>query len=190
VPGADGVPATVLHLGKIVKGPFFDAGLAPQGSRLQSGTGMRRWNPAAGTDEVVWDPFLFLNPLTERTDATNSDPGANSNANSPFPCAGATLQVEEWMHGNSLQVAPTGVLLMSVRHLDTVIAIAPQLDRIAWRIGRFASDFSFPTPSDRFYHEHFVRMLENSCSTTETAGPRRRAGSTPARWNWRSIGTR
>ena len=42
-----------------------------------------------------------------------------------------------------------------------MIAISPQLDRIAWRIGRFKSDFTFPNPSDRFYHEHYVRMLEN-----------------------------
>jgi hypothetical protein len=160
-PGADGVHGTVLHLGKIVKDPFFDAGLAPQGHRLQSGTAIRRWNPASGTDEVVWDPFNFLDPLTERTDATNSDPGGNSNTSSAFPCSGASLQVEEWMHGNSLQVAPMGVILMSVRHIDTVIAIAPQFDRIVWRIGRFGSDFTFPNPSDRFYHEHFVRMLEN-----------------------------
>jgi hypothetical protein len=44
LPGADGVRGTVLHLGKIVKDPFFDAGLAPQGSRLQMGTSIRRWN--------------------------------------------------------------------------------------------------------------------------------------------------
>jgi hypothetical protein len=50
VPGADGVPGTVLHLGKIVKDPFFDVGQAPQGKRLQVGVGIRRWNPAAGTD--------------------------------------------------------------------------------------------------------------------------------------------
>jgi hypothetical protein len=42
-----------------------------------------------------------------------------------------------------------------------VVAISPQLGRIAWRIGRFKSDFTFPNPSDRFYHEHYVRMLEN-----------------------------
>ena len=161
VPGADGVRGTVLHLGKIFKDPFFDAGQAPQGKRLQAGSSIRRWNPAAGTDEIVWDPFNFLDPLTERTDASNSDPGNNSNLVSAFPCAGASLQSEEWMHANSLQVAPTGVILMSVRYLDTVIAISPQFDRIAWRIGRFKSDFTFPNPSDRFYHEHYVRMLEN-----------------------------
>jgi hypothetical protein len=161
VPGADGVPGTVLHLGKIVKDPFFDAGQAAQGKRLQAGVGIRRWNPSAGTDEIVWDPFNFLDPLTERTDATNSDPGTNSNSIGPFPCAGASLQIEEWMHSNSLQVAPTGVILLSVRHLDTVMAISPEFDKIAWRIGRFKSDFTFPNPGDRFYHEHYVRMLDN-----------------------------
>jgi len=161
LPGADGVPGTVLHLSKIVKDPFFDAALAAQGARLQSGIGIRRWDPSTGTDQVVWDPFHFLNPLTERTDSSNSDPAANSDQVSPFPCAGTSLQIQDWMHGNSLQVAPTGVILMSVRLLDTVIAISPQFDRIVWRIGRFASDFAFPNSSDKFYHEHYVRMLEN-----------------------------
>ena len=109
----------------------------------------------------MWDPFNFLDPLTERTNAANSDPGNSSDLMSAFPCAGASLQSEEWMHANSLQVTPMGVLLLSVRYLDTVVAISPQLDRIAWRIGRFKSDFTFPNPSDRFYHEHYVRMLEN-----------------------------
>jgi hypothetical protein len=155
------VPGTVLHLAKIIKDPFFDAGLALQGARLQTGIAIRRWNPSTGKEEMVWDPFNFLNPLTDRTDATNSDPGANSNGREPVLCSGSSFQVEDWMLGNSLQVAPTGVLLMSLRHLDTVIAISPQFDRIAWRIGRFGSDFRFPNPSDKFYHEHYVRMLDN-----------------------------
>ena len=128
---------------------------------MQAGSVIRRWNPAAGTDEIVWDPFNFLDPLTERTNVSNTDPGNSSDLSSAFPCAGTSLQSEEWMHANSLQVAPSGVILLSVRYLDTVVAISPQLDRIAWRIGRFKSDFTFPNPSDRFYHEHYVRMLEN-----------------------------
>jgi hypothetical protein len=161
LPGADGIRGTVLHLGRIFKDPFFDAGQASQGKRLQAGSVIRRWNPAAGTDEIVWNPFNFLDPLTERTNASNTDPGNSSDLVSAFPCAGASLQSEEWMHANSLQVAPSGVILLSVRYLDTVVAISPQLERIAWRIGRFKSDFTFPNPSDRFYHEHYVRMLEN-----------------------------
>jgi hypothetical protein len=159
--GADGVSGTVLHLGEMVKDPFFDAGLSPQGIRLQMGTAIRRWNPATGVDTVVWDPFNFLNPLTERTDASNSDPTANSGTRGPMPCRGAALSIEEWTHSNSLQVAPTGEILQSVRHLDTVLAISPKFDRINWRIGRFGSNFSFPNPGDRFYHQHFVRMLPN-----------------------------
>lgn len=161
VPGSDGIRGTVLHFTKIVKDPFFDAGLAPQGARLQTGIGIRRWTPSTGTDELVWDPFQFLNPVTERTDAATSDPGSYSGTRSPVPCSGASVMSEEWMHSNSLQVTPDGLLLMSVRHLDTIIAISPQFDRIAWRIGRFGSDFTFPNPADRFYHEHFVRMLDN-----------------------------
>ena len=161
LPGADGIRGTVLHLGRIFKDPFFEAGQASQGQRLQAGSVIRRWNPAAGTDEIVWDPFNFLDPLTERTNASNTDPGNSSDLVSSFPCAGISLQSEEWMHANSLQVAPSGVIILSVRYLDTVIAISPQLDRIAWRIGRFKSDFNFPNPSDRFYHEHYVRMLDN-----------------------------
>jgi hypothetical protein len=95
VPGADGVRGTVLHLGKIFRDPFFDAGQVPQGKRLQAGSVIRRWNPAAGTDEVVWDPFNFLDPLTERTNAANTDPGNSSDLSSAFPCAGTSLQSEE-----------------------------------------------------------------------------------------------
>src|SRR5215472_290700 len=152
LPGVDGVRGTILHLGRIFKDPFFDAGQTPQGQRLQAGSSIRRWNPAAGTDEIVWDPFSFLDPLTERTNAGNTDPSNSSDVVSGFPCAGASLQSEEWMHANSLQVAPTGEILMSVRYLDTVIAISPHFDAIAWRIGRFNSDFAFPDPGDRFYH--------------------------------------
>jgi len=161
LPGADDVRGTVLHTGQIVKDPFFDAGLAPQGARLQMGTAIRRWDPSTQTDVVVWDPFRFLNPLTERTTALSSDPTSDSNTRSPMHCGTDLLTIEEWTHANSLQVAPTGEILMSVRHLDTVIAISPQFDRIAWRIGRFGSDFAFPDPSDKFYHEHYVRMLDN-----------------------------
>jgi len=113
-------------LAKIVKDPFFDAGLVPQGARIRSGTGIRRWNPKTGTDELVWDPFRFLNPLTERTDEASADPGINSNEVGAFPCAGSSLaRVEEWTHANSFQIAPTGVILLAVRHLNTVLAIAP-----------------------------------------------------------------
>src|SRR5260370_37161873 len=119
---------------------------------------MRRWHPVAGTDEIVWHPCSFLDPLAGRTNASNTDPGNTSDLSSAFPCAGKPPQSEEWMHANSLQVTPMGVLLLSVRYLDTLIAISPQFDRIASRIGRFKSDCTLPNPSDRCYQEHSARM--------------------------------
>src|SRR5262249_55668656 len=151
-PGSDGVPGAILHLGKVVKDPFFDAGRATQGTRLQLGTTIRRWDPSTGKDVVVWDPFDFLDPLTERTDAVSSDPGINSDSQSTMACAGKSLAIEEWTHSNSLQITPTGEVLQSIRHLDTVIAISPRFDNVAWRIGRFHSDFTFPNSGDHFYH--------------------------------------
>ncbi len=65
-------------------------------------------------------------PRPERTNAANAEPGNGSDLSSAFRCAGASVQSEEWMHANSLQVAPSGVILLSVRYLDTVVAISPQ----------------------------------------------------------------
>src|SRR5579862_5356852 len=56
--------------------------------------------------------------------------------------------------------ATTEIYTLSL-HDALPISISPQLDKIAWRIGRFKSDFTFPNPGDRFYHEHYVRMLDN-----------------------------
>src|SRR5215472_8597438 len=74
----------------------------------------------------------------------------------------AEEEPETWMEADSLQVAPTGVILMSAGHLDTVIAISPQFGRIAWRIGRLGTDFAFPHASDRFYSQHFAHVLDNA----------------------------
>lgn len=86
---------TVLHLAKIVKDPFFDAGLAGQGARLQTGIGIRRWTPATVADELLWDPFNFLNPITERTDAATSDPGSYSGMRSPVPCSASVIEIHD-----------------------------------------------------------------------------------------------
>src|SRR5260370_11063050 len=72
LPGADGIRGTVLHLGRVFKGPFFDAGQAPQGKRLQAGSVIRRWNPVAGKHQRLWDPLTLLAPVRLQTRASHS----------------------------------------------------------------------------------------------------------------------
>ena len=50
---------------------------------------------------------------------------------------------------------------MSNRHLNQIIAIKPDFSGVDWKLGGVGSDFTFPNPSDQFYHQHDVKMLPN-----------------------------
>jgi hypothetical protein len=76
-------------------------------------------------------------------------------------------RVEEWTHANSFQVAPTGVVLLAVRHLNTVLAMAPQFDRIVWRIGATLHSLTQATGSTSASLYACSRMEISSFSTTD-----------------------
>lgn len=143
------VNGKVLYMGRIIRDPFSDP------ARLQASDSIRQWDKSTGQDVRVWDPFDFLDPLTERT--ASSDKAGDSFWAS---CDG-TVSNEDWTHSNSIQVGPSGNIIMSVRHLNQVIAIAPDFQSVVWRLGGPGSDFSFPDPSDQFYHQHSARELVN-----------------------------
>ena len=71
-----------------------------------------------------------------------------------------------------------------------MIAILPQFGRIAWRIGRFGSDFAFPNSGDRFYREHYFRMLETEISLFDNGDnrPAAEAGSIAVHANSHGLG--
>jgi hypothetical protein len=175
----------VIYLSRIVKDPFFDAHLvAAPGTRLQQGYGLRLWDPSTGDDHIVWDPFLpdgagypLFDPIAERTnngiapdgtlsvDANTTDPSAASGTPTPFIAPNGTLQTEDWLHANSAQQGSSGSFLLNARYLDTTLALAPAPDfqsfTVAWRIGRFRSDFIFRDQSDMPRHPHDVQELPN-----------------------------
>jgi hypothetical protein len=68
---------------------------------------------------------------------------------------------QEWTHGNSLFLGKRGNLLLSMRHLDQIIALSPNFKTVEWRLGGTRSDFSFPSESDRFYGQHSISELPN-----------------------------
>ena len=58
-------------------------------------------------------------------------------------------------------MADDGTVLVSFRHLDQVVSIAPDFRSIRWRLGGPGSDFTFPDPRDKFYHQHTASQIPN-----------------------------
>ena len=145
----------VLYIGRVVRDPFNDP------SRLQQGDTIRQWDQLTGEDVELWDPFEFLNPINDRTG------DSNSSATRFWGGCDGTVENEDWTHANSIQGAPGGNIIMSVRHLDLIISIAPDLQLLEWRLGDGGrlgdpySDFTFQDSSDQFYHQHSARELPN-----------------------------
>lgn len=141
----------VLTLGSAIRTINIDGE-----ERLQTGDTIVVWDQAAGTTEVAVSLFDLLDPATHRTPASNIQSGFYWRG-----CDGEQTTSEDWTHANSLDVAQDGNILMSSRHLNQVLAIEPDFGGIAWILGGPGSDFTFPNPADRFYHQHTAQELPN-----------------------------
>ena len=124
---------------------------------LQTGGTIEEWDMTQGTVTRLISTFDLLDPVTDR--------GVDSDTTQGFFWWGSQNQyqgeAEDWNHTNSLGVLPNGDILMSNRHLDQIIAIKPDFSGVDWKLGGVGSDFTFPNPSDQFYHQHYARMLPN-----------------------------
>ena len=119
---------------------------------------IEEWDQVAGTGRRLFDEFDFI-PVTDRT-SPSSD---NSDAASGFFWNGCP-EVEtsdDWTHSNSIFVGPSGNVVVSIRNLNQIIAIAPDFGSLVWRLGGPGGEFTFPDPSDRFYHQHSAKELLN-----------------------------
>ena len=74
--------------------------------------------------------------------------------------------VDGGFHGNAGSLSksargrgPSGNLIMSIRHLNQIIAISPDFSTVMWRLGGPGNDFLFPDPSDQFRHQHTAREI-------------------------------
>ena len=151
------VDGKVLYIARVIADPFNDP------SRLQQADAIRQWDQNTGEDVLLWnsfesltlDPSAALNPFTDRS--VNSD----RDATRFWPGCKGDLVTEDWTHTNSIHFGPSGNVIMSIRHLNQVIAISPDFQRVVWRLGGPGSDFTFPNPSDRFYHQHTAREMPN-----------------------------
>ncbi len=65
-----------------------------------------------------------------------------------------------YSHANSVQIAPSGGVIMSFRHRNQAVEISPDFERIEWRLGGPDSDFAL-AEADRFYAQHTPLVLAN-----------------------------
>jgi len=140
---------TVLTMGFDVRDTFGDE------ERLQVGDTIVHWDPWTGASEELWSIHDVEDPAVNRTEASGMTEG--------FMWTGCdeNLPTEDWSHGNSVQIAPDGSVLVSSRHLNQVHSLSSDFEEVNWRLGGEGSDFAFPDASDQFYHQHSAIQLEN-----------------------------
>jgi len=142
VPGPDN---TVLFLAREV----HDAG-PPYG--LQVSDTIAAWYQETGDSRVLLDLYDFI-PVTDRTSSSDTSSGWRGCPEQEGP--------RNWTHTNSLSRGPRGNAVISIRHLNQVVSIAPDFKSLEWRLGGPGSDFTFPDPRDQFYHQHSAKLLPN-----------------------------
>lgn len=70
-----------------------------------------------------------------------------------------TQAAADYAHLNSIEVDPSdGGWILSFRHLDAILKVAPHSGKILWRLGGAGDSFATPEPQ-RPSHQHFARLL-------------------------------
>ena len=66
----------------------------------------------------------------------------------------------DWTHLNSVSPRWGSKLLLSLRNRSQVVSLTPDYE-IEWQLHGPDSDYEFPDPTDRFYHQHTASQLAN-----------------------------
>ncbi|MQA00723.1 MAG: hypothetical protein GEU80_15600 [Dehalococcoidia bacterium] len=146
----------VLPDGRILTLSFDVVDAFDDPSRLQVADTIWAWDQSKGSVGKVWSLLDVEDPLMNRTESSGLDEegfmwrGCNS-----------SLPTEDWSHGNAVKAAPDGSMIVSSRHLNQVHSITSDFEGLNWRLGGHGSDFTFPEPSDQFYHQHTASQLPN-----------------------------
>lgn len=102
------------------------------------------FDPATGSVQRVWAAFDALDPRERPAHWLNKIEDGG---------------YEDWTHMNSVQLGPSGNVIVSIRNLDQVIALSADFATVQWKLGGLDSSFSFPDESDRFWGQHSVTEL-------------------------------
>lgn len=67
----------------------------------------------------------------------------------------------DYVHGNAIEIASDGNILVSCRHLDEITKINYDDGSIIWRWGGKNNQFTFLNDTLKFSHQHAIRLLPN-----------------------------
>ena len=144
----------VLYLSSEIHDAVLEGEVRPQTS-----DSIWVWDQNSGAARKLFEIFDFI-PVDDRT--IDSDLAASDVPEVFFwtGCRGVE-GVQDWTHSNSLFVTDRGNVVLSMRHLDQIVSIAPDFQSIEWRLGGPGGDFKFQDAGDRFYHQHSAVELPN-----------------------------
>jgi arylsulfate sulfotransferase len=129
----------------------------------------------------VWDSFDHLDPHRIAVLGETCTYPANL-ACAPFYLS---AHANDWLHGNSLQLAPDGNILYSMRHQDWVIKIGYQngagTGAVLWRLGQ-DGDFQILStdPQPWFSHQHDANFASDNATMLVFDDGNTRAATDPA----------
>lgn len=92
------------------------------GGKPLKGEAIWEWSPDTGQDVKRWRSWDHFDPLRDRGPRT----------------AG------EWLHANSLAIGPRGNVLVSLHYINQVASIAPDWQRVEWRLGGVNATIAVP----------------------------------------------
>ncbi|NQT24800.1 aryl-sulfate sulfotransferase [candidate division KSB1 bacterium] len=69
--------------------------------------------------------------------------------------------VIDFIHVNAIEIDLDGHILISCRHLETVIKINRQTGAIIWQLGGANDDFTWTNDTNRISYQHDIRVLPN-----------------------------
>ena len=142
----------IYTIGMQLKDPYFDAGLAPPGTKMQLGGTIRSWNPVTEEQKVLKTDFELLNVFKYRSSLSDLA------ASTPVDCDGSEpgLNNQDWTHDNAIsRLSCKSNFFLSQRDTSAVLILEPKTFRLLFKFGSTApSDFKFVSPDDHFYGQH------------------------------------
>lgn len=149
----------IVNLGLQLRDPFYDAGLAPPGTRMQLGGTIREWIPATGEQKIITTTFNLLNPLTYRGTLSDNDYGV------PVNCSGSEPGPinQDWVHSNAIsRLKEKSNWIVSQRNTSSCLILDPKTFKLIAKFGVTPpSDLSFVDPDQEFHGQHDIHELDN-----------------------------